>query len=120
MAQSQVGDKLMLNVANRGSQSFHAFGRSLVVAVDLDKNARGFAIGRDLNFVHRNQADARVFEIALDQSLLVNLEMQARWAISGGLARPGAVPNFLPALAPGPLREIDPALVTLIDGKDRR
>ena len=60
------------------------------------------------------------FEVALDQALLVNLEMQARWAIGCGLARPGAVPNFLPALAPGPLRAIDPALVTLIDGLDHR
>jgi ABC-type nitrate/sulfonate/bicarbonate transport system substrate-binding protein len=60
------------------------------------------------------------FEVTIDQALLVNLEMQARWAIGCGLARPGAVPNFLPAMAPGPLRGIDPALVTLIDGKERR
>jgi NitT/TauT family transport system substrate-binding protein len=60
------------------------------------------------------------FEIALDQALVINLEMQARWAIGSGLARPGAVPNFLSALAPGPLRAIDPALVTVIDGGGRR
>ncbi len=60
------------------------------------------------------------FEVTIDQALIVNLEMQARWAIGCGLARPGAVPDFLPAMAPGPLRGIDPALVTLIDGKDPR
>ena len=51
------------------------------------------------------------FTVALDQSLLMNLENQARWA------RAGAAPNFLPAIDPRPLLAVHPEAVTVIHGR---
>ncbi len=59
------------------------------------------------------------FEVTLDQSLLLTLELQARWAISSGLTDQKEVPNFLPATSSQALRAIDRGLVTLIDGEAR-
>lgn len=59
------------------------------------------------------------FDVTLDQSLLLNLEQQARWAIASGLTEQKVVPNFLVGVSARALRSIDPEIVTLIDGKRR-
>lgn len=59
------------------------------------------------------------FEVTLDQSLLLNLEQQARWAMASGLTDQKVVPNFLPGINSQALRSIDPEIVTVIDGKGR-
>jgi ABC-type nitrate/sulfonate/bicarbonate transport system substrate-binding protein len=57
------------------------------------------------------------FDVTLDQSLLLNLEQQARWAMASGLTDQKEVPNFLGAISSEALRAIDPEIVTLVDGK---
>ena len=57
------------------------------------------------------------FDVTLDQSLLLNLEQQARWAMANGLTDQKEVPNFLGAITSHALRSIDPEIVTLVDGK---
>lgn len=59
------------------------------------------------------------FDVTLDQSLLLNLEQQARWAMAHGLTDQKEVPNFLAGVNSQALRSIDAENVTLIDGKDR-
>lgn len=59
------------------------------------------------------------FDVTLDQSLLLNLEQQARWAMASGLTDQKEVPNFLGAVSSTALRSIDPEIVTLVDGKGR-
>lgn len=59
------------------------------------------------------------FDVTLDQSLLLNLEQQARWAMASGLTDQKVMPNFLGATCSEALRSIDPEIVTLIDGKGR-
>jgi ABC-type nitrate/sulfonate/bicarbonate transport system substrate-binding protein len=59
------------------------------------------------------------FEVTLDQSLLLNLEQQARWAMASGLTDQKDVPNFLVGINSQALRSIDADIVTLIDGKSR-
>jgi NitT/TauT family transport system substrate-binding protein len=59
------------------------------------------------------------FDVTLAQSMLLSLELQTRWAINGGLTDLKEVPNFLPAISAEALRKVDPALVTVIDGKGR-
>jgi NitT/TauT family transport system substrate-binding protein len=57
------------------------------------------------------------FDVTLDQSLLLNLEQQARWAMANGLTDQKEVPNFLIGINSQALRSIDPENVTLVDGK---
>lgn len=59
------------------------------------------------------------FDVTLDQSLLLNLEQQARWAMASGLTDQKEVPNFLSSISSQALRSIDPEVVTLVDGKGR-
>lgn len=59
------------------------------------------------------------FDVTLDQSLLLNLEQQARWAMASGLTVEKEIPNFLGAISSQALRSLDPELVTLVDGKGR-
>lgn len=59
------------------------------------------------------------FDVTLDQSLLLNLEQQARWAMTSGLTDQKEVPNFLAGISSKALRSIDPEIVTLVDGKGR-
>lgn len=58
------------------------------------------------------------FELSLDQSLVLNFESQARWAMSVGITSLKVLPNFLPAIVTAPLRAVDPTAVTIIDGRD--
>jgi ABC-type nitrate/sulfonate/bicarbonate transport system substrate-binding protein len=55
------------------------------------------------------------FELSLDQSLILNLESQARWAVAAGVVSQQEPPNFLPAITATPLRSVDPTAVTIID-----
>lgn len=60
--------------------------------------------------------DNTLFDVTLDQSLLLSLELQARWAMGTGLIEQKEVPNFLPAISSQALRSVDSRAVTLIDG----
>lgn len=60
--------------------------------------------------------DHTLFDVTLDQSLILCLELQARWAMSTGLTEQKEVPNFLPAISSQALRAVDSSAVTLIDG----
>jgi NitT/TauT family transport system substrate-binding protein len=57
---------------------------------------------------------AEDFALSLDQSLLLSLEDQTRWAVRKGLIATGAVPNYLEALDPRPLTAVAPGAVTII------
>jgi NitT/TauT family transport system substrate-binding protein len=55
------------------------------------------------------------FRLSLDQSLLSTLEGQARWAIrEGHVPRDSRIPDYLHFIASEPLRQVEPAAVTLI------
>ena len=55
-----------------------------------------------------------VFKVSLDQSLLINLENEARWAINNRLTTAAAVPNFLNSLNMDGLSAVKPSVVTVI------
>jgi NitT/TauT family transport system substrate-binding protein len=61
-----------------------------------------------------------LFDVTLDQSLILSLEMQARWAMGTSLTEHKNVPNFLPAISSQALRMVDSRAVTLIDGNGHR
>lgn len=54
------------------------------------------------------------FRLSLDQSFLTTLENQAHWALERKITRAAEMPNFLNAIYPDALQEIDPENVTLI------
>lgn len=54
------------------------------------------------------------FGLHLDQSLLLNLEGQTRWAIRNRYADLPALPNYLDSICPQELAALDPSAVTLI------
>ena len=72
---------------------------------------------------HRLKMDEKVLEalwgnyrhvITLDQSLIVSLEGEARWAIRNGLSSGGTVPNYLEFLDTSPLDAAMPWSVSII------
>lgn len=55
-----------------------------------------------------------VFDVHLDQSLIVNLEAQARWAIRSGHTDRKTVPDYLSMLYTKGLERVNPKAVTVI------
>jgi len=55
------------------------------------------------------------FRLALNQSLITTLEGQSRWALREGLVKPGAPPDFLDRLRPGPLKALNPRAVSVVN-----
>ena len=53
--------------------------------------------------------------IALDQSMLVQLEAEARWVIDSGLSDQQQVPDFLLLIHADSLKSLRPDKVTLIN-----
>ena len=54
------------------------------------------------------------FEISLDQSLLINIESEARWAINNNLTDATKVPNYLDYVYLDALEAVKPEAVTII------
>lgn len=55
------------------------------------------------------------YRLSLDQPLISTMEGQARWAArEGHIPADLRIPNLLRLVAPGPLRRVDPAAVTLL------
>lgn len=55
------------------------------------------------------------FELALDQTLVLTLESEARWAVEKQLVNQKPIPNFLDIIEVGPISELDPNLITIIE-----
>ncbi len=54
------------------------------------------------------------FEMSLDQTLLINIESEARWAIRNELTDAREVPNYLDYVYPDALEQVKPDAVTVI------
>lgn len=52
--------------------------------------------------------DPTDFTLVLDQSLLLALSAQMRWAVAKGLAAPGSMPNYQQFVRPAPLSAVAP------------
>ena len=58
--------------------------------------------------------DEFTFEISLDQSLLINIESEARWAINNNLTAATEIPNYLEYIYLDALEAVMPEAVTII------
>ncbi|MGK2907408.1 MAG: ABC transporter substrate-binding protein [Desulfuromonadales bacterium] len=56
-----------------------------------------------------------IYRLTLEQSLLTTLESEARWALQGGYVKGERVPNYLEFIHTGPLKNVNPSAVTLIE-----
>lgn len=93
------------------------------------------SIDRAIDFIHNNEAEAQaivmqffpsttdflsaiwkdfVFELSLDQALIVTLENEARWAISNGLVEAKTLPNYLNYIYFDAIKAVRPAAVSVI------
>lgn len=54
------------------------------------------------------------FRVALEQSLIANLEAESRWALREGLVPRGTTPDYLDRIKPTALRSIDPRAVSIV------
>jgi len=58
--------------------------------------------------------DVFMFEVALDQGLLVNFEDQTRWVIKNRLATRTDMPNYLDFIYDNALRSVKPEAVRIV------
>ena len=58
--------------------------------------------------------DPTDFTLVLDQSLLLAISVQMRWAAAKGLVKAGAAPNYLDFMRPEPLTAVAPDAVRII------
>jgi len=61
-----------------------------------------------------------VYQLSLDQSLLVSMEDQARWAIKNKLTDKARVPNYLGYLYPDAMKAVKPEALTIIKQPETR
>ena len=54
------------------------------------------------------------FELSLDQSLIVTLEAEARWAVRNKLTTESQVPNYLDYVCSGPLQNTNPQAIRIL------
>ncbi len=54
------------------------------------------------------------FDISLDQTMLINIESEARWAINNQLTDAQEVPNYLDYIYSDALEQVNPDAVTII------
>jgi ABC-type nitrate/sulfonate/bicarbonate transport system substrate-binding protein len=73
----------------------------------------GAAVGLDAAMLARG-FNAGDYALALDQSLLLALGAQTRWAMERGIVAPGQVPNFLEHVRQRPLAAALPSAVRII------
>jgi ABC-type nitrate/sulfonate/bicarbonate transport system substrate-binding protein len=59
--------------------------------------------------------DLLSFRLSLGQSLLTTLEAQSRWMRRTDQVEGDESPDFLSMMRPGPLKQVDPSAVTLVD-----
>lgn len=134
--QAALGDRFVLfeeeglyektmNLCVRPGDPPDAEVRRRLVAAFIEAEER--AVGDTTNHMREQVADAidvtegdlctclfSADAITLRQSLILTLEDQARWAVQSGVARSGAMPDFLEMLETETLESIDAERVTVI------
>ena len=74
----------------------------------------GKAIGLD-PLLLAGAFDPGDYQLALDQSLLLALDDQTRWAVRQGIIAPAAVPNYLDMVRTKPLQAVRPNAIRIIN-----
>jgi NitT/TauT family transport system substrate-binding protein len=110
----------MKSFANENPEILKRFLRAIDKATIFVKNNKEVAqeiIAERLNLQKEDIAlhwDEFTFELSLDQSFLINIEDEARWAIKNKLVDATEIPNYLDFIYPDALEAVKPEVVTII------
>jgi NitT/TauT family transport system substrate-binding protein len=109
-----------LSVIDQRSADLRALLRALLRAEanalndpERAKAALAAALGLDKTATDELWASAGQFRVGLSQAFLLQLEDEARWAVSDRLAHASMRPNFLDVVATEPLLAVAPERVTI-------
>lgn len=105
--------------ARSNPETLKKFLRGVLRAADFTRNNPGKSqsimakhIGTR-SMPYRKEWSDYSFTISLDQSLVLNLEDQARWILSQSADTPQKTPNFMDFINTGPLQEVQPHAVRI-------
>ena len=87
----------LANILNRDVETGIKRGLTLIEPALIDANWSDFE-----------------FRVALEQSLIANLEAESRWAMREGLVPRGPLPDYLPMFRPAALRVVDRRAVSIV------
>jgi NitT/TauT family transport system substrate-binding protein len=110
----------MKSFANENPEILKRFLRAIDKATIFVKNNKEVAqeiIAERLNLQKEDIVlhwDEFTFELSLDQSFLINIEDEARWAIKNKLVDATEIPNYLDFIYPDALEAVKPEVVTII------
>ncbi len=110
----------MKNFANENPEVLERFLRAINRATDFINNNTNESqeiTAKRLNLKKEDVAlhwDDFTFELSLDQSFLINIEDEARWAIGNELTDKTEVPNYLDYIYIDALESVKPEAVTVI------
>ena len=110
----------MKSFADENPEILKRFLRAIDKATIFVKNNKEVAqeiIANRLNLQKEDIAlhwDEFTFELSLDQSFLINIEDEARWAIKNKLVDATEIPNYLDFIYPDALEAVKPEAVTII------
>jgi NitT/TauT family transport system substrate-binding protein len=110
----------MKNFANENPEILRRFLKAVDKATDFIKNNKEEAQEITANRLNLQKEDVALhwdeftFELSLDQSFLVNIEAEARWAIKNKLTSATKAPNYLDYVYLDALEAVKPEAVTII------
>jgi len=125
----------VIDTKNLYTLTFNLISRPL----QTDKQVKGAtcilsALNKAMNFIASNPEQAKeivvkrlgldkrfldwvwpdyIFKLSLNNSLLMNMESQAAWALSSGLVKKSTVPDFKGVIDPSVLAKVNPMAVTI-------
>ena len=111
----------MKKFADQNPVVLERFLKAIIKATDFINNNNEESqeiIANRLNLKKEDVAlhwDEFTFELSLDQSFLINIESEARWAIKNKLTTTTEVPNYLDFIYLDALDEVKPEAIGIID-----
>lgn len=110
----------MKNFANENPEVLRRFLKAIDKATDFIKNNQEEVQEITANRLNLQKEDVALhwdeftFELSLEQSFLINIEDEARWAIKNNLTDATEAPNYLDYVYCDALEEVKPEAVTII------
>jgi NitT/TauT family transport system substrate-binding protein len=115
---------VMNDYAKSHSEALRRFLKAIEKATEFTKSNKKEAqaiVVKRLNLEEATTAaiwDDFIFEVSLDQSLVMTLEDEARWAINSKLTDIEEVPNYIDYIDMSALQEVNPEAVSLFTNTD--
>lgn len=112
-----IASREFLNASPDAARRFlEAIGKAQKFIADNPEEAKGIVSQRlELNAAQINALwDEFDFQLGIDQTTILSLESEARWAIKNALTESKLIPNYLDYIHEGPLEQLEPEAVRFI------